>query len=119
MLNIGAKISGFGTKDTTFGFVEKLDEKKEADKTEIQDGLGDVVGLIFSNERTTVNVSFNLKGNQEFDSTIGGILELPLENDKTISIVLESAAVSYTRGAVTGYTAEGTAYPKLVTETGA
>ncbi len=116
-LNIGAKIKGFGTKDTTWGLMESLELKDEADKIEIQDGNGDVVGLIYTNHRTAVSFSFNLKGNGTFNTTIGGELELPYEVDKKIKIIIDSLSKSYSRGAITGYSGEGVAYPKLTTET--
>ena len=106
----GTEVLSFGVSQTEYGLAEDISIALEADKLEVEDGGGEVVGTIHFKKRTKVTATY---------TPITGTT-IPAVGDKVTlggveSVILDSVEKKSKKGAVQTWAISGYAYPAITT----
>ena len=121
MKQIGKAVLYPGTEDETWGLCETAEISPEANKKEIENGEGDTVGLLYTNNgRKKFSGTYTPLAAGEStvteDDIIGSKMTVTFAEDVTYEIYIDSATLTRKKGDVSEFKIEGYYYPEIEDE---
>lgn len=118
MKQIGKAVLYPGTADETWGLCETAEVSPEGEKKEINDGSGDTVGLLYTNNgRKKFSGTYTpLAAGSETvtaDDIIGSKMTVTFAEGVTYDIYIDSATLTRKKGDVSEFKIEGYYYPEI------
>ena len=113
---VGTAVLNFGTKDETWGLVDSLTVKYQAEKEEHKDGDGNIVSVVYHGAKLAISGSFTkLAAVGAGASTLksGDTLTFKLDGTNTIVAIVDSWSDEYKRATASVRSFEATFYPDL------
>ena len=121
MKQIGKAVLYPGTADETWGICETAEVSPEGEKKEINDGSGDTVGLLYTNNgRKKFSGTYTpLAAGSETvtaDDIIGSKMTVNFAEGVTYDIYIDTATLTRKKGDVSEFKIEGYYYPEIEDE---
>ena len=123
MKQIGKAVLYPGTEDETWGLCESAEVARDANKIEVDNGEGDTVGLIYTNNgRKKFSGTYTPLAAGEStvteDDIIGSKMTVTFAEDVTYEIYIDSAVLTRKRGDKSEFKIEGYYYPEIEDDSG-
>ena len=118
MKQIGKAVLYPGTEDESWGLCETAEVSPEAEKTEINNGEGDTVGLLYTNNgRKKFSGTYTPlaagASTVTADDIIGSKMTVTFAEGVTYEIYIDTATLARKRGNVSEFKIEGYYYPEI------
>lgn len=110
-IETGQAVLKFGTDDdATYGILDDITTEEEAgEKTEIKDGDGDTVGLIFADLKTKVTAAYTPLTGADLNAIKPGS-EITVDGN---TLRVDTASKKSVKGGITTWSVTGYVYPNL------
>ena len=117
----GTALYAFGTKDEAYGFIENLTISVESSKTEVQNGIGDTVCVIWTDIKYRVQCDLTLLATAggdampDFDSEdiVGSDLTISTRGTDDFTFIIDSSELKYAKATGATCTVQGYKYPHV------
>lgn len=118
---VGVAVLNWGTVDETWGYAENVTVGDEANKEEVQNGVGDTEGVIYSDIKQKVSADYTpLSAAEatdppklELSSLIGVEITIKTMGSETITFIIDGAEKKYSKGKITTWSVNGYYYPNV------